>query len=58
MASPGREEIASKPASKQKIVAPLLRFLEATGIGVREDVRERELEWKRRNNQAGVDLLE
>ena len=39
-------------------MAPLLRFLKATEIGGREGTRERELEWERRNDQSGEDLLE
>ncbi len=39
-------------------MAPLLRFLKATEIGGIERARERELEWERKNNQEGEDLLE
>ena len=42
----------------EKAVIPLLNYLKTTGIGGREGARERELEWERRNNQAGEDLLE
>ncbi len=44
--------------ANEKAVAPLLKFLETTGIGGRKGARERELEWERRDDQAGVDLLE
>ena len=40
-----------------KAVAPLLKFLKTTGIGGREGARERELEWERKNDQEGEDLL-
>ena len=43
--------------ANEKAVAPLLRFLKATGVGGREGARERELEWGRKNDQAGEDLL-
>ncbi len=43
--------------ANEKAVAPLLKFLKITGIGGREGARERELEWERRNDQEGEDLL-
>ena len=43
--------------ANERAVAPLLRFLKKTEIGGREGARERELEWERRNDQAGEDLL-
>ena len=42
--------------ANEKAVAPLLRFLKATDVGGREWARERELEWERKNDQAGEDL--
>ena len=36
---------------------PLLEFLKATEVGSREEARERELEWERRNDHAGESLL-
>ncbi len=44
--------------ANEKAVAPLLGFLKTTGVGGREGARERELEWGRRNDRAGEDLLE
>ena len=44
--------------ANETAVAPLLRPLKATEIGVREGARERELEWERKNDQVGEDLLE
>ena len=41
----------------EKAVALLLRFLKATDVGGREGAREREIEWERKNDQAGEDLL-
>ncbi len=41
----------------EKAVAPLLRFLKIIDVGGREGARERELEWERKNEQAGEDLL-
>ena len=42
----------------EKVVAPFLKFLKATGIGGREGAKEREIEWARKNDQAGEDLLD
>ena len=44
--------------ANEKAVAPLLNFLKTTEIGGREGAREREVEWERRNDRAGEDLLE
>ena len=44
--------------ANEKAVAPLLKFLRTTDVGGREGARERELEWERRNDQAGEDLLD
>ena len=41
----------------EQAVAPFLKFLKATGIGVREGAKERELEWERKNDREGEDLL-
>ena len=41
----------------EKVVAPFLKFLKATGIGGREGAKERKIEWARKNDQAGEDLL-
>ena len=43
--------------ANEKAVAPLLRFLKETEVGVREGAREREAEWVRKNDQAGEGLL-
>ena len=42
----------------EKAVALFLRFLETAGIGGREGAKEREMEWARKNDQAGEDLLD
>ena len=52
----GRRWLASLLGNK-KAVGPLLRFLKATGVEGRERARERELEWERKNDQAGEELL-
>ena len=44
--------LASERATK-----PLLRFLQTTEVGGREGAKERQLEWERKNDQAGEDLL-
>ena len=44
--------------ANEKAIAPLLRFLRTTEVGGREGAREREVEWERRNDRAGEDLLE
>ena len=49
--------MVSGPAGDEKVVAPLLKFLKTTGIGGREGARERELEWGRKNDQEGENLL-
>lgn len=41
----------------EKAVAPLLKFLKTAGIEGREGAKERELEWVRKNDQEGEDLL-
>ena len=43
--------------ANKKAVAPLLRFLQATDAGGIEGAREKELEWERKNDRAGEDLL-
>ena len=43
--------------ANETAVAPLLRFLKSTEVGGREGARERELEWGRKNDQAGEGLL-
>lgn len=42
---------------RHKSGKPLLSFLQRTEIAGREGARERELEWERKNDQAGEDLL-
>ena len=42
----------------EKAVTPVLKYLKTTEIGGREGARERELEWERKTDQAGEDLLE
>lgn len=41
----------------EKAVAPLSKFLKTKGIGGRERARQRELEWERKNDQKGENLL-
>ncbi len=41
----------------EKVIGPLLDFLISTEVGGREGAKERELEWERRNDQAGEELL-
>ncbi len=41
----------------EKAVAPILKFLKTTEIGGRDGARERELEWGRKIDQEGEDLL-
>ena len=63
----GKEKIQCQPQvarrwlasllGDEKAVAPLLKFLKATGIGEREGAKERELEWERKNDRDGEDLL-
>lgn len=43
--------------ANERATKPLLSFLQRTEIGGREGARERELEWERKNDQAGEDLL-
>lgn len=51
-----RKGLAELPAD-EKVIGPLLDFLISTEVGVGEGAKERELEWERRNDQAGEDLL-
>jgi len=43
--------------ANERAVTPLLEFLKATEVGAKEGAREKELEWKRKNDQAGEELL-
>ena len=43
--------------ANERATEPLLRILQTTEIGGREGARERELEWERKNDQSGEDLL-
>ena len=43
---------------KRRQWGPLLEFLKSTEVGGREGAREKELEWERRNDQTGEELLE
>lgn len=38
-------------------VAPLLKFLKTTGIGGREGAKKMELEWARKHDKEGENLL-
>lgn len=51
-----RRWLASLLGNK-KAVGPLLRFLKTTGVGGREGAIERELEWEKKNDQTGEELL-
>ncbi len=42
----------------EKAVTPLLRFLKTTDVRGREGARKKEIEWERKNDEAGEDLLE
>lgn len=57
MASSRPEEMAGRSAGKRKVVAPLLRFLKTTDLGERDGWRAMKLEWERKNDQGGEDLL-
>ena len=39
------------------LIGPLLEYLKSTEVGGREGGKERELEWERRDDQAGEELL-
>ena len=41
----------------EKAIGPLLEFLKSTEVGGREGAKEREIEWERRNDQVGEELL-
>ena len=43
--------------ANEKAMGPLLGFLKSTEVGEREGAKERELEWQRRSDQAGEELL-
>ena len=42
----------------EKAMAQILRILKTTGIGGRDEAREREFEWGQKNDREGEDLLE
>ena len=44
--------------ANEKAVAPLLGFLKITIVEEREGAREKEVEWKRINDQAGENILD
>ena len=41
----------------EKAMGPLLGLLKSTEVGGRAGAKEKELEWERRNDQAGEELL-
>ena len=41
----------------ERAIGPLLEYLKSTEVGGREGGKERKLEWERRNDQAGEELL-
>lgn len=43
--------------ANEKALGPLLGFLKSTDVGRGEEAKERELEWERRDDQAGEELL-
>ena len=43
--------------ANEKAMGPLLGFLKSIEVGGRAGAKERELEWKRRNDEAGEELL-
>lgn len=51
------EKGLAKLVADERALGPLLEFLKATEVGSRAGAKERELEWERRNDHAGEDLL-
>ena len=43
--------------ANERAIGPLLEYLKSTEVGGREGGKERELEWERRDDQAGEELL-
>ena len=43
--------------ANEKAVGLLVDFLKFTEVGAREGAKERELQWERRDDQAGEELL-
>ena len=43
--------------ANEKALGPLVGFLKSTDVGGREGAKERELEWERRDDQVGEELL-
>ncbi len=43
--------------ANEKALGPLVGFLKSTDVGGREGAKERELEWERRDEQVGEELL-
>lgn len=58
MADSRLEKVTGRPIRKQKAVAPLLKLLEIADIGGGEGVREKRVEWGRKNDQASENLLD
>ena len=54
MASSGERRWLAGLLANEKSVAPLLDFLKATEV---EGAREKEVEWERKKDQAGEDLV-
>lgn len=52
-----QNQVPNRPAGKQRVVTPLLKFFKATEIEARERTRQKELEWKKKNNQGREELL-
>ena len=43
--------------ANERAIGPLLEYLKSTEVGGREGGKEREVEWERRDDQAGEELL-
>ena len=51
-----RRWLASLLANKRAVM-PLVKYLKATEVGARKKAREKEREWKKKNNQIGKKLF-
>ena len=49
--------MAGRLARERKSSSTAAEILKTTDVGGREGAREREIEWERKNDQAGEDLL-
>lgn len=58
MASAGRKKVGGKLPGNEKAVISLFNFLKTTEMTEREGANEKKLEWDRKHDQEGENLLQ